>query len=97
MYWLEPPVHEHPTGASVDWEGAGVHDEEAMDDAAFILAFGLHWELPADDPLPEPITIEEAKALAQGILEELHLTADDVDWLGDSGGEARSRAGRGLD
>ncbi len=60
--------------------GNGDTHDEALEDAKFILAYGLH--CATDGPVPEPATIDEAKKLAEGILlADLDLTANDVEWI----------------
>ncbi|PNW89002.1 hypothetical protein CHLRE_01g054200v5 [Chlamydomonas reinhardtii] len=62
--------------------GLGVGDtkEEAVKDAEYVLALGLH--MRADQaPIPEPVAMKDAKELARNTLSKLGLREEDIEWV----------------
>ncbi|PNW69925.1 hypothetical protein CHLRE_17g698500v5 [Chlamydomonas reinhardtii] len=60
--------------------GLGDTKEEALEDAEYVLAYGLH--MVADEaPIPEPVALKDAKELARNRLSKLGLREEDVEWV----------------
>lgn len=61
--------------------GSGETKEEALQDAEYILALGLHVMADRGLQVPEPLEMEKAIALSQGRLMEFGLKNEDVEWI----------------